>query len=140
MAEPNQPPESPENSSDGATSVPGSSVQGWIFLSLIMMGSIVAVTGLRQFFFDPISSTGTNIAWFILQLIPLLVPLPGFLRGNLTSTFILCLASLLYFIHGVMLALDPELSLLGICELFFAIGLTGTTTMVTRKIREHRGE
>ncbi|MEM7100706.1 MAG: DUF2069 domain-containing protein [Pseudomonadota bacterium] len=128
-----------DKSDDAETSLPGANVQGWLFLSLVMMGSLVAVTGLRQLFFDPIPSTGTNIAWFIVQLIPLLVPLPGFLRGSLTSTFILCLASLLYFIHGVMLAFDPELSLLGICEVFFAVGLTGTTTMVTRKLREQRG-
>ena len=112
-------------------------LQGWIFLSLILIGSLVAVTGLRQFIFDPIANAGTNAAWFVVQLIPLLVPLPGLLRGHLTSTFILCLASLLYFIHGVMLAFDPDLAWLGYAELMFALGLTIITSLLTRRIREN---
>lgn len=114
-------------------------MQGWIFLSLVLMGSLVAVTGLRQIIFDPIPSLGTNLAWLVLQLLPILVPLPGFLRGRLISTFILCLGSLLYFIHGVMLAFHPELHWLGYAELMFAVGLTATTAKLTRKIREQRG-
>ena len=109
-----------------------------LVLSLIAMGSLVGVTGMRQFFFDPIDNAGTNAAWFVVQLIPLLVPLPGFLRGGLTSTFILCLASMLYFIHGVMLAFHPDLAWLGYAEVFFALALTFTTALLTRKIREQQ--
>lgn len=112
-------------------------LQGWIFISLILIGSLVGVTGMKQFFLDPMDNTVANVAWFVVQLIPLLVPLPGFLRGQLTPTFILCLASLLYFIHGVMLAFDPALYWLGYAELMFAIGLTGSTTLLTRRIREN---
>ena len=129
---------SPQHSPQQPEKPTANSLQGWVFLSLIAMGSLVGVTGMRQFFFDPIDNAGTNAAWFVVQLIPLLVPLPGFLRGGLTSTFILCLASMLYFIHGVMLAFHPDLAWLGYAEVFFALGLTFTTALLTRKIRQQQ--
>ena len=111
-------------------------MKGWLFIALLLLGSLVALTGLRQFFLEPLASTGTNIAWFIIQLLPLLVPLPGLLRVQLRSTFVLCITSLLYFIHGVLIAFDPDKQLLGGFEIVFALGLCAVTTLLVRKIRE----
>ncbi len=101
-----------------------------------MMGSLVAVTGLRQFFADPIENASVNAAWFVIQLTPMLVTLPGVLRGALNPVFILCLASTLYFIHGVMLAFDPELWAFGWAEIAFSLGLCAATAKMVRTLRE----
>jgi len=111
-------------------------MKGWLVLALMLLGSLVALTGLRQFFIEPLASTGTNIAWFIIQLIPLLVPLPGLLRGQLRSTFVLCMTSTLYFIHGVLIAFDPDILLLGVAEIIFSLALCAVAAILVRKIRE----
>ena len=111
-------------------------MKGWLFIALLLLGSLVALTGLRQFFLEPLASTGTNIAWFIIQLLPLLVPLPGLMRVQLRSTFILCMTSLLYFIHGTLIVFDADKQLLGGFEIVFALGLCAVTALLVRKIRE----
>ena len=111
-------------------------MKGWLFVALLLLGSLVALTGLRQFLMDPLASTGTNIAWFIIQLIPLLVPLPGLLRCQLRSTFVLCITSTLYFIHGVLIAFDADKWVLGSFEIMFSLGLCAVTALLVRKIRE----
>lgn len=108
----------------------------WLFATLLMTGSLFAMTGLRQFFIEPLTSTGTNTVWFVIQVLPLLLPLPGTLLRNLRSTFILCLVSTLYFVHGVLVVFDPSLRVFGAFEIFFALALCGTTTMLVRTIRE----
>ena len=99
------------------------------------MGSLVAMTGLRQFLFDALESSGPNVAWFIVQVIPLLVPLPGLLSGRILATFTVCMASLLYFVHGVMAAFDPNFLVYGLFEIGFALGLCASTSMLLRKLR-----
>jgi hypothetical protein len=32
-------------------------MQGWLFLTFIMIGSLIGVTGLRQFFIEPLPTT-----------------------------------------------------------------------------------
>lgn len=109
-------------------------MQGWQFLTFICIGSLFAVTGFRQFLLDPLADTPVNAAWFVVQVIPLLAPLPGFLSGSIRSTFLLCLFSLLYFIHGVMYAY--EVLWLGLVEVFFALALCAITAFIVRKQRE----
>ncbi len=77
-----------------------------------------------------------NIIWFIVQILPLLVTLPGLITGQVRSTFVLCLVSLLYFIHGVLLAFESENVIFGWMEIVFALGLCGSTAMLVRKLRE----
>ena len=84
-------------------------MQGWLFLTFIMVGSLVGVTGMRQFFVEPLSDLSVNAIWFLLQILPLLLCLPAALRGQLKGMFFLCLVSTLYFIHGVLIVFDPEL-------------------------------
>jgi len=112
-------------------------VKGWLFLSLMMVGSLFAMTGLRQFFIEPLEDPGVNAAWFLIQLLPLLLPLPGMLRGNLRPTFFMCMSSMLYFIHGVLVVFDPDLLVFGLFEILFSLGLCGATAVLVRRIREH---
>ena len=111
-------------------------MKGWLFIALLAVGSLFALTGLRVFFVEPLASPGPNLVWFILQILPLLLPLPGVLRGQIRATFILCLVSLLYFIHGVLLAYEGTLQWLGAWEIGFSLLLCGTTTLLVRKLRE----
>lgn len=111
-------------------------MQGWLFLTFIMIGSLIGVTGLRQFLLDPIPEASVNAVWFVLQIMPLLLCIPSALRGQLKGMFFLCLVSILYFIHGVLIIFDPALFYWAAAELFFALGLCGITALYVRKLRE----
>ncbi|XOV84437.1 MAG: DUF2069 domain-containing protein [bacterium] len=112
-------------------------MKGWLFLSLMMVGSLFALTGLRQFFIEPLDDPGVNAAWFLIQMLPLLLPLPGLLRGHLRPAFFMCMSSMLYFIHGVLVVFDPDLFVFGLFEILFSLGLCGATAILVRRIREH---
>ena len=47
------------------------------------------MTGLRQFFIEPLATPSSNGIWFLIQVLPLLLPMPGALRGELRSMFML---------------------------------------------------
>lgn len=111
-------------------------MQGWLFLIFIMIGSLLGVTGLRQFFIDPLPTTALNTIWFFVQALPLLLCLPSALRGQLKGMFFLCLVSTLYFIHGVLNVFDPTMFYWGAAEIFFALALCGITALYVRKLRE----
>lgn len=115
-------------------------MSAWIFSSLVMVGSIVAVNGLRQFFIDPLGDPTSNFIWFLLQMLPLLLPLPGVLGAKLRSTFALCMVSMLYFIHGIVYVFDPRLQLLSVMEIVFSLALCVTTTILVRRIREREAQ
>ncbi|NCF33067.1 MAG: DUF2069 domain-containing protein [Proteobacteria bacterium] len=111
-------------------------MRGWLFLSLICTGSLLAVTGLRQFFIEPLGTSSSNSVWFLIQVLPLLLPLPGALRGQLRSMFLLCLVSSLYFIHAVLVINDEPLFLIASAEVLFSLGLAVCTAVFVRKRRE----
>lgn len=111
-------------------------MQGWLFLSYVALGSLFALTGLRQFFIAPLADVGANVIWFAIQVAPLILTLPGVLAGTIRSTFLLCLGSLLYFIHGVVVVYDGSLVLIGWFEIFFSLTLCGATAYLVRKLRE----
>ena len=67
---------------------------------------------------------------------PLLLPLPGVLRLQLRSVFMLCMVTMLYFIHGVYVITDPKLTLVGGFEIGFALALCAVSAFMVRKIRE----
>ncbi|MEM9623107.1 MAG: DUF2069 domain-containing protein [Pseudomonadota bacterium] len=112
------------------------SLQGWMFLNLFCMGSIAGVVGLRQFFVAPLSEPGTNLAWYLMQMLPILATLPGLLRLHLNSTFFLCMGSLLYFIQGVLWAFEPADRVFGGFQIFFSLALCVCSALLIRKIRE----
>ena len=111
-------------------------MQSWLFLIFVMLGSLIGVTGLRQFLVDPIPVASINAIWFFLQILPLLLCLPSAMRGSLKGMFFLCLVSILYFVHGVLTIFDPALFYWGAAELFFALALCGITALYVRKLRE----
>ena len=111
-------------------------MQGWLFLTFIMVGSLVGVTGMRVFFVDPLPTTTLNVTWFLLQITPLLITLPSAMRGQLKGVFFLCLISILYFIQGILIIFDPALFYWGVAELFFALALCFVTALYVRKLRE----
>ena len=111
-------------------------MQGWLFLSYACVGSLFALTGLRQFFVTPLPDTGPNLLWFAIQVAPLVLTLPGLMQETIRTTFILCLSSMLYFVHAVIMIYDGSLVVLGWAELIFSLGLCGATTMLVRHLRE----
>ena len=115
-------------------------MQGWIFSTYVAMGSLISLTGLRQIFIQPLPDTWLNLIWFVIQILPLLLLLPGLMSGSLRSTFLLCLASLLYFIHGVMACFDPAIRILGAVEIVFSLALCATTAFLVRRMREAGAE
>ena len=114
-------------------------VQGWIFTSYICMGSLFAITGVRQFFIEPFEPAWLNAAWFFVQVLPLLATLPSLMSGSVRGTFILSMAALLYFIHGTMVIFEPALRVLGIVEAVFALGLCAAASYVVRGLRNSAG-
>ncbi len=92
---------------------------------------------MRQFFIEPLASASSNGIWFLIQVLPLLLALPGALKSELSSMFMLCLISSLYFIHAVLVISDDRLFLAASVELFFAIGLGVSSAIFVRKRREH---
>lgn len=113
-------------------------MNGLLFLALISMGSLFATTGLRQFFLEPLGDPAVNLVWFIVQMLPLLLPLPGLIRHGLRSTFFICLASTLYFVHGVLIVFDADTRLIGASEIVFSLGLCAVTAFMVRRMREQQ--
>ncbi len=111
------------------------SVQGLQFLCLIASGSLFALTGLRQFFIEPLANPLPNLIWFLLQSAPLLAVLPGMLRMKTRSYLLAALAAMLYFSHGVLLATGATLRVLGLVEVGFAMLLVLFASFAVRALR-----
>ncbi len=105
------------------------------FLCLLLVGSLFALTGLRQFFVTPLAETGINVLWFVVQVLPLLLVLPGILRLRLRAFFFAALAGMLYFVHGILQAATPESRVMGLWEVGFAMALVLVATYGTRQLR-----
>ena len=98
-------------------------LRGLQFLTLFFIGSLFALTGLRQFFVEPLASFSSNLIWFGVQVLPLLLVLPGVLRLVPRSYLLAILASMLYFCHGVLQAVSIEDRTLGLWEVGFSLAL-----------------
>ena len=110
-------------------------MQGWIFLTLVAIGSLFSLTALRQLFLDPLDNPVSNWIWLALQVAPLLALLPGVLKANQNTYFFTICVAMLYFVHGVMVAWTPELRWFGFAEIGFALALTAVATYVLRRLR-----
>lgn len=107
-----------------------------LLIIFILLGSLFAITGVRQFMLDPINKLHLDALWFLLQVAPLLALLPG-VMGATRKGFMYCaLVSLLYFVHGVMLSTSPELQRLGILEAGFALVLTTVASLAARAAQD----
>ncbi len=111
-------------------------VSGWLLSSFICLGSVIGLLGMRQLVLSTDGSMGQSVIWFIMQILPLLVTLPGLISSQVRATFILCLASLLYFIHGVLVAFEPGNLVFGLLIIGFSLGLCGSTAALVRAWRE----
>ncbi len=109
-------------------------MKGLQFLALLLLGSLFAITGVRQFFVEPLDQTFSNIAWFVLQVTPLLLVLPGVLRGRQRGYFYAILAATLYFIHGTMEAATADQRTLALWETGFAVGLIAVASLAMRHL------
>ena len=109
-------------------------MKGLQFLCLLTLASLFALTGLRQFFLEPLTSNSSNFIWFAIQVTPLLLVLPGLLRLNHFTYVLTTLVSMLYFVHGVLLAATPELRYFGLWEVAFAVGLIAAAAFGAKKL------
>lgn len=107
-----------------------------LLIIFILMGSLIAITGLRQFLLDPIQKLPLDGFWFALQVLPLLILLPGLIRAQRKAFMYCALVSLFYFVHGVMLSTNPELQRLGIFEAGLALVLTTVASLAARAASE----
>ena len=110
-------------------------LRGLQFLTLFCIGSLFALTGLRQFFVEPLASANTNLIWFGIQVLPLLLVLPGVLRLTPRSYLFAILAAMLYFCHGVLQAVLAEDRLIGLWEVGFSLALVLTASFALRHLR-----
>ena len=106
---------------------------GFQFLALICVGSLFALTGLRQFFVAPLPNELPNALWFLLQVSPLIAVLPGVLRGHGRGFFYAMLAAMPYFVHGVI-ALTAGSRGLGMAESGTAIALLAICYLALRRL------
>jgi uncharacterized membrane protein len=114
-------------------------MQGFIFLSYLCIGSLFAMTGLRQFFIEPLAGGATNAVWFGLQVLPLLAILPGLMRGTRNAPMYAIIVAMLYFVHGVLVAATDPLRWFGLIEIVFALALTWVSTMLLKRMRQTQG-
>jgi uncharacterized membrane protein len=113
-------------------------MKGLQFICLLMIGSLFSITGLRQFFAQPLETPWVNAVWFAIQVLPLLLVLPGVLRGNSRGYFFAVVAGSLYFIHGTMEAATPNLRAMALWEVGFAVGLVGAASLAMRRLPRAR--
>ncbi len=115
-------------------------LRGLQFLCLLWIGSLFALTGLRQFFVEPLETTTSNVIWFIIQVLPLLLVLPGILALKPRSYLLATLVAMLYFCHGVLQAVSVEDRMLGLWEVGFSLALVLTGSFGLRHLRMALGE
>ena len=99
---------------------PTSAERVWHFLSLLAVGSLFALYGLRRLFVDADGGSPGSLLLLAAQTLPLLVFLPGLLQGSARAAALLSFVSILYFGAGVLTLVDPASRLSGGAELFFA--------------------
>lgn len=105
----------------------------WHFLSLIAIGSLFAIYGLRRLLLDADASTGVALTLLAVQTLPLLIFLPALLGGSARAAAYLSFVSILYFGAGVLTLVDPDARIAGMAELFFATLLFVATMYFARQ-------
>lgn len=114
-------------------------MKGWQFLCLLLVGCLFSITGLRQFFVEPLAGTVTNLIWFGIQVLPLLMVLPLLLRGHGRGYFYTILAASLYFIHGTLEVATDDQRLLALWETGFAVALIAAASLAMRHLNRRGG-
>ncbi|MCC5885830.1 MAG: DUF2069 domain-containing protein [Gammaproteobacteria bacterium] len=93
------------------------------FLTLICIGSLLAVYGLPRLAHDAIPLWPGGLAVLLLQTAPLLACVPGVLRWQRTAFGVLSLLALVYFALAIWTLMDPAQKWAGIAEVGFSLGL-----------------
>lgn len=101
------------------------------------------------FFFGLIALLVVNNLWFAdlhgarvevilaIELVPLLVLLPGMLMGGARAHAWTCFVVNLYFIKGVLAAFDPALAVFGWVEVLVSLGLFVSALLYVRWKFQH---
>ena len=110
------------------------------FLCLLTIGSLFALTGLRQFFMEPLANPLPNGIWFFIQVLPLLAVLPGILRQSARSYLLAALAAMLYFCHGVLVTVTAGMRTFGFWEVGFSLALVLFASFAVRHLRTASAE
>ncbi|GAB5498856.1 MAG: DUF2069 domain-containing protein [Pseudohongiellaceae bacterium] len=84
----------------------------------------------------PELSLAMPVIW-LLQTLPLLIFLPGLLRTRPRSFAWLSFVILLYFMHAVLLAFEPERRWLGVLEALLCTSLFTLLVIFIRQYRDH---
>lgn len=93
------------------------------FLTLLCIGSLLALYGLPRLATDAIPFWPGGLAVLLLLTAPLLACVPGVLRGQRTAFGVLSLLALVYFALATWTLMDPDQRWTGIAEVGFALGL-----------------
>ena len=99
---------------------------------LIWLGSLFALLGLQRFFVEPLPSFAATLGVFVIQLAPLLITAPLVLRPGARGPLWVCLASILYFVHGIWQWIAPDLRIFGVLEVIFSLGLFVTALFLLK--------
>jgi uncharacterized membrane protein len=118
---------------------PGPAERLWQFVTLVSIGSLFAVFGLRRLFVVPDAASPGNLAVLALQALPLLAFVPAIVGGSARAAAFLAFVSIAYFVGAVLALVDPDGRLYGSALLLFSTTLFLGSTYYTRE-RGRRGD
>ena len=107
---------------------------------MLWVGSLFALLAMQRFFIEPLPSLPATIAVFIGQVAPLLIVMPGALRPGSRGPLWVCLAMLLYFVHGVWQWSAPNARLIGMLEVLFSVGAFVSAWVLLKVMPKETGE
>jgi uncharacterized membrane protein len=108
------------------------------FFVLLFYYALIAYFGFASMLsFDDLT-LAAPAAWLI-QILPLLLFLPGLRRGYLRGYFWLSFLVMLYFCHAVLVAFDPARRWLGLIDIALCSGLFIFLACYIRQFRRHYG-
>ncbi|WP_028694703.1 DUF2069 domain-containing protein [Pseudomonas cremoricolorata] len=99
--------------------------------SLACFLALIALLGLNNLLFADLHGARVGVIMAI-ELLPLLVLLPGMLKGSARAHAWTCFVVNLYFIKGVLAAFDPARALLGWIEVALSLGLFVSALLYVR--------
>ena len=98
-------------------------------LLYFLVSSIAALDGIV---------VATFVIW-LLQILPLLIFLPGLHKSRLRSYAWVSFVVLLYFMHGVLVAFSPSRLMFGLVEVALCAMLFVSLIIFIRQFRDHYG-
>lgn len=125
------------------TEAPGASI-GITRLQRLALGQYILLIALTLAWEGWLAPKGAPGFWLTVKILPLLIPLPGLVRGRLRSHVIASLVALLYLTEGlVLLGSEPVAGwiaspwLLALLETLLALGFIVSASLTVRARRAH---